>query len=88
MSRPVPDAVAGLVNLGPKSSQWLRDAGITSYDDLEELGAAEAYLRVKVVHPEVSLHLLYALEGALLDVRWDYLPDDVKARLRREAGRE
>jgi DNA transformation protein len=88
MSPPAHDAVAGLLNLGPKSSQWLRDAGITSYDDLEALGAPEAYQRVKEVHPGVSLHLLYALEGALLDVRWDYLPDDVKARLRHEAGRE
>ncbi len=85
---PGPDPVERLVNLGPKSSQWLRDAGITSYDGLEALGAAEAFRRVQEVRPGVTLHLLYALEGALLDVRWDYLPDDIKARLRREIGRE
>lgn len=77
-----------LVNLGPTSSQWLRAAGITSYDDLERLGAAQAYLAVREMRPDVSLNLLYALEGALLDVRWDYLPKEVLTRLRREVGRE
>jgi DNA transformation protein len=77
-----------LVNLGPTSSQWLRDAGITSYDDLERLGAAQAYLAVHEMRPDVSLNLLYALEGALLDVRWDYLPVEVRERLRREVGRD
>ena len=73
--------------LGQKSSQHLRDAGLTSYDDLEQSGAAEAFLAVKELHPDVTLHLLYALEGVLLGVRWDLLPDDVKARLRTEIGR-
>ena len=77
-----------LLNLGPTSSQWLREAGIDSYDDLERLGAVQAYLAVREARPGASLHLLYALEGALLDVRWDHLPDEIKARLRREVGRE
>ena len=37
--------------------------------------------------PGVSLNLLYALEGALLDVRWDLLGPEVRADLRRQAGR-
>jgi DNA transformation protein len=77
-----------LVNLGPTSAQWLRDAGITSYADLERLGAVQAFLAVRERHPRASANLLYALEGALLDVRWDHLPEDVRARLRREAGRD
>jgi len=81
------DSLERLVNLGPTSAQWLRDAGITSYDDLDELGAARAYLAVHAMRPGVSLNLLYALEGALLDVRWDYLPAEVRERLRREVGR-
>ena len=29
-----------------------------------------------------SLNLLYALEGALMDLRWNLLPADVKERLK------
>jgi len=34
----------------------------------------------------VSLNLLYALEGALRGERWDELPDDVKLRLEMQAN--
>ena len=61
--------------------------GITSYDDLERLGSVAAYQRVADSRPDVSLNLLYALEGALLDVRWDLLSPEVRADLRRRAGR-
>lgn len=84
---PADEPLERLFNLGPTSSAWLREAGITSYDDLERLGAAQAYLAVREQRPTASLNLLYALEGALLDVRWDHLPEDVRARLRREVGR-
>jgi DNA transformation protein len=61
--------------------------GITCYEDLERLGSVAAYALVADRRPEVSLNLLYALEGALLDVRWDLLSGDVRADLRRRAGR-
>jgi DNA transformation protein len=61
--------------------------GITTYEDLERLGSVAAYQLVADRRPEVSLNLLYALEGALLDVRWDLLSREVRADLRRRAGR-
>ena len=61
--------------------------GIETYDDLERLGSVEAYLLVAESRPGVSLNLLYALEGALQDVRWDLLPTEQRAELRRRAGR-
>ena len=75
-----------LLNLGPTSAGWLRGVGIASYDDLERLGSVEAFLLVADARPEVSLNLLYALEGALRDVRWDLLPVADRAELRRRAG--
>jgi DNA transformation protein len=76
-----------LRNLGPASAAWLREAGVATVDDLERLGSVEAFLRVSEARPEASVNLLYALEGALIDVRWDLLPPDVRADLRRRAGR-
>jgi DNA transformation protein len=78
--------IGSLLNLGPRSQEWLTAVGITTYEDLERLGSVQAYLRVQERFPAASATLLYALEGALLDVRWDLLPLDVRQRLRREAG--
>jgi DNA transformation protein len=77
-----------LRNLGPASARWLAEAGIQSESDLRAVGAVAAYRRVKHMHPrEVTLVMLYALEGALRDVPWNALPRDVKARLKRDADR-
>jgi DNA transformation protein len=76
-----------LPNLGPASAGWLREVGITSYEDLERLGSVAAYQLVADRRPGVSRNLLYALEGALQDVRWDLLSPELRAELRRRAGR-
>jgi TfoX/Sxy family transcriptional regulator of competence genes len=76
-----------LPNLGPTSARWLRDVGIETYDDLERLGSVQAFLLVDASREGVSLNLLYALEGALREVRWDRLPLEVRDALRRHVGR-
>lgn len=76
-----------LVNLGPVSAGWLIDAGIRTPAALRKMGAIKAFHRV-VMHRGgigVSLNLLYALEGALRGVRWDYLPREERVELRRAA---
>ena len=78
-------ALRELLNLGPASEAMLHTAGITGVEQLEELGSIEAYLRVREVRPDASRNSLYALEGALLDVRWDLLPKDLRARLAQAA---
>jgi len=65
-----PSSLAGLVNLGPKSAQFLQHAGITSHEQLERLGSVKAYSMVKQVEPSASLNLLWALEGAISGLHW------------------
>lgn len=77
-----------LPNLGPKSAAWLRDVGIGTRAELARVGAVRAFLRVREAGHSTSLNLLYALEGALLDLRWDRLSDAVKANLRERVGRK
>lgn len=80
--------LAALRNLGPASARWLAEAGIRNESDLRALGAVAAYRRVKHMRPrEVTLLMLYALEGALRDVPWNALPEGVKVRLKRDANR-
>ena len=79
-------ALAALPNLGPASARWLVAAGITTPAALRALGAVGAFRRVAMQRGgDVSLNLLYALEGALRGVRWDRLPADVRAALRAAA---
>lgn len=72
-----------LKNIGPKSRVWLHDIGIDTLEDLEALGAVEVYRRLKLARPtEVSLNMLWALQGALLNIHWNALPPDMKAALK------
>ena len=71
-----------LKNLGPKTLDWLEAVDIHTIEDLENLGAAAAYDRLKRAFPhKVSLNALWGLQGALLGIRWDQLPETMKADL-------
>ena len=72
-------------NLGPKSSGWLAAVGVHSLEDVASLGVVETYKRVKAAYPEkVTLNMLWGLQAALLDIRWDELPPDIKSELRKQ----
>jgi LmbE family N-acetylglucosaminyl deacetylase len=80
--------LADLVNLGVKSARWLKEAGIRTPTQLGEMGAGEAYLRVKSQRPESATpNLFYALHGAILGVRWDHLGRDERQALRESRPR-
>ena len=79
--------LAGLLNIGPATSERLRAVGIATPEDLQRTGSVEAFDRVEEAFPQsTTLVLLYAPEGALRDVPWTALPEDVKADLRERAS--
>ena len=81
--------LTSLRNIGPKSAGWLESVGIHTIDDLFDFGAVKAYQMVKLAYPDrVTLNLLYALQGALLDLPWNELPHEMKAMLRRQIEEE
>ncbi len=75
------DELQGLKNLGKTSAQWLHAVGIHNESDLRRLGAVGAYQAVKTRGFRISKVLLYAIEGALLDVHWNELSPDHKRAL-------
>jgi hypothetical protein len=76
-----------LRNIGPRSAEWLMSVGIQTSEDLQEVGVVEAFVRVKEAYPDrVSLNLLYALQGGILDIEWHLLPERMKNELRRQVG--
>ena len=77
------DDLTALKNIGPASARQLREVGIDSAAALRKLGALDAYRRLKHAFPrEVTVVMLYALEGALRDCHWNHLPPGVKDRLK------
>ena len=76
--------LGALLNLGPKSSAWLADAGITTRTQLERLGTIEVCRRVRVAGHPVSVVMAYAIEGALMGCHWNALPREFKQHLRVE----
>lgn len=77
-----------LKNLGAASVNILHAIGVNTYDDLKAIGPVEAYRRIKDRGINVSKVMLYALQGALLDVHWNELPCDLKQRLVEEADHQ
>jgi len=78
----------GLRNLGPTIIRRLAGIGVHSRRDLQRLGAVEVYRRLRAASPGRPVpvcYYLYSIQGALLDLAWDDLPADMKARLRAEA---
>jgi len=70
-----------LRNIGPKSAAWLRQTGVRTLDELKEVGALSAYVRIKRAGFKPSLNLLYALEGAILDCHWQEIPGERRSEL-------
>jgi DNA transformation protein and related proteins len=77
-----------LHNLGPASSRWLRDAGITTIGDLQRAGPVAAYRLVQQQQPHVSLNLLWSLAAGLQERDWRELDESAKQRLRQELNAE
>jgi DNA transformation protein and related proteins len=74
-----------LKNLGMASVNILRAIGITTFADLQRAGAVDVYKRIRARDINVSKVMLYALQGALMDIHWNELAPDLKARLVAEA---
>lgn len=77
-----------LKNLGMATVNILHAIGINSYAELREIGAVETYRRIKARDINVSKVMLYALQGALMDVHWNDLSPDLKQQLVAEAEQD
>lgn len=82
------DGLERMKNLGPVSVARLRAVGIETPDQLRQVGAVEAYVRLKRAFPiETTQIALYMLHGAITDAPWYALSDEVRAALRDAAAR-
>ena len=78
--------IASLQNIGPTTAGWLESIGVYTEDDLARMGAVAAYKRLKAAHPRrVTFNALYAMQGALLGIPWNLMPQEMKDDLKRQA---
>ncbi len=71
-------AVKELPNIGPVLAKELGNAGIRNLSDLKKLGSAKALFAIKGVSGKGCCNMLYALEGAIKQVRWHELTQEEK----------
>ncbi len=76
-----------LKNIGPDSAQKLQAVGIHSRRQIESLGAVAVYWLLRERYP-VSLNMLWALQGALLDLPYNRLPEDMREALLAELAED
>ncbi len=80
--------ISSLRNLGPRTESWLNDIGIFTRADLEEIGSVNIHRILKEKGYPVSMNLVWGLEGALADVDWRELSEELKADLRSQIKRK
>ena len=71
-----------LLNIGPVVEEQLNPVGITTYDQLKEIGSRQAWLKIKAIDDSACIHRLYGLEGAVQGVKKSQLSPEVKAELK------
>lgn len=72
-------------NIGKTIEKRLNEIGVFSLADLAEITSIEAFKRIRNNYPGRTIpvcYYLYSLEGALLNLHWNDLPDDLKEELR------
>lgn len=71
-----------LPNIGKVLAEQLKQVGISSSEELQRVGAKEAWARIKQIDSSACLHRLMALEGAIKGVKKVNLDKEIKKDLK------
>lgn len=74
--------LSDLPNVGNVLEKNLIEAGISTPEQLREIGTKEAFLRIRMIDPTVCFHMLYGIQGAIEGKRDNLLSDEVKQELK------
>ncbi|MDO5517819.1 MAG: TfoX/Sxy family protein [Clostridium sp.] len=72
-----------LPNIGAVVEKQLNQAGIKTYDELKKIGSKKAWLKIHADDPSACIHRLYALEGAIENVKKSELSAEIKEDLKK-----
>jgi DNA transformation protein and related proteins len=72
-----------LPNVGKVLEENLLAVGIETLEQLQEIGAEEAFRRIRLQRdPGACLHMLYGIQGAIFGIPDKLLPADSKQELK------
>ena len=74
--------LTSLMNIGKELDRKLKSVGISTAEELKEIGSKEAFVKLKLLYPSVCAVFLYTLEGAITDTDYNRLPEAVREDLK------
>lgn len=75
------DRLKDLPNLRLGTERMLKKAGIESVEALKQHGSLEAFKAIRAFNEEVTVELLWALEGAIEGKHWSVIPQSRREEL-------
>ena len=75
------EKLSNLPNIGKELEKLLNSIGITTFNDLKEMGSIKICKKLKLTG-YACYNKLYALEGAIQGIRWHQLPKEYRLKLR------
>jgi len=70
------------LNIGKDTETKLIQVGIDSFEKLVSIGSQQAFLMLQTMDPGACLSLLYGLEGAIQNIKWNRLSPEKKRELK------
>lgn len=77
-------------NIGATIEKRLNEIGVFSLADLDEMTPVKAYKNICEENPDKTIpvcYYLYSLQGALLDLHWNKIPEELKKELLKQVGK-
>lgn len=71
-----------MINIGKVLAGQLLKVGICTPDELKEIGARDAWLRIQAIDKSACIHRLYSLEGAIEGIKKTQLDYETKVALK------
>ena len=73
-----------LPNIGKTLAEELINVGIDNQEKLANIGSAKALFMIKGASGKGCFNMLYALEGAIQNIRWHGLTKEAKEKVKNE----
>lgn len=73
--------LTNLPNIGKILAQKLNEVGISTPLELKAVGTEQTFIRLSAIDNSACINMLYAIEGAILEIRWHQLTTERKREL-------
>lgn len=71
-----------MINIGKEMEMKLNAVNISTAEELIQIGSKEAFFRLNLQYSNICLVHLYTLQGAIDNIEYNLLSDEVKANLK------